>query len=342
MKVLVPIEDEFFGYAIADFITKHQWPKDTEIKVIHVVEPIYLNDISHAPLAKLMDISSKRIIAEGSRCVSNVAQKIQSGLPCVEVSTKLYQGLVADEIFAVAAEWMPDLVIVGSHGRKGIDRFMLGSVSLMLAQQAPMPVLIIKPNESVVQAEENSNAEVGIVKFNGAHGQSKIMIALDATDMSSGVIDFVLDHNWTQPAQFKLLTVVREPAWLELQLEDLADVYKDTILQREESLRRHALRLRDHYLSCQIEEELIEGDPKKRIVEAAEKWHADLIMLGSHCRSGFERFRLGSVALAVLCASRTSVLLLREKAGDKAVAKFFESHAAESIPKEERCLSSPK
>jgi nucleotide-binding universal stress UspA family protein len=53
------------------------------------------------------------------------------------------------------------------------------------------------------------------------------------------------------------------------------------------------------------------GDPKSKIINAAEEWHADLIVLGSHGRKGLERFLLGSVSEAVMLHAHCSVEIAR-------------------------------
>ena len=53
------------------------------------------------------------------------------------------------------------------------------------------------------------------------------------------------------------------------------------------------------------------GDPKSKIIDAAEQWHADLIVLGSHGRTGLERFLMGSVSDAVARHAPCSVEVVR-------------------------------
>jgi nucleotide-binding universal stress UspA family protein len=53
-------------------------------------------------------------------------------------------GVAAEQTLAVIAAEHPDLVVVGTHGRKGVPRFMLGSVAEKIVRQSPVPVLTVR------------------------------------------------------------------------------------------------------------------------------------------------------------------------------------------------------
>ena len=56
---------------------------------------------------------------------------------------------------------------------------------------------------------------------------------------------------------------------------------------------------------------LVEGDPKSQIIDAANDWHADMIVLGSHGRKGLNRFLMGSVSQDVVRHAHCSVEIVR-------------------------------
>jgi len=69
----------------------------------------------------------------------------------VHVRTRLETGPAPETIAAVAREEGADLVVVGTHGRTGLDRFMLGSVAERVMRIAPCPVLVARPQADVVE-----------------------------------------------------------------------------------------------------------------------------------------------------------------------------------------------
>jgi len=319
MKILVPIEDVLFGSEIADFIVAHSWPAGTVVKLLCVIEPFLLEqEQSHAPFARLMELSGQQIIGAAYHTLEEVMKRIKRTMPDLQVEKHVIEGPVKNEILRNAAEWQADLIIAGSHGRSGFNRFFLGSISLMLVSEAPCPVLLIKPNAQTLRDWDKINTFDSDVKAEQAgknEHMRRILVALDDTNISDQVVDFVISHHWTQPAHFKLLSVMRMPAFFERAQSEFASVYADKVRMRECILRKLALKMRDYFHSPHIEEELLEGDPRKLLTVGAEEWNADLIVLGSHYRDPAKRFALGSVALAVLCSSSCSVLVLRQGAG---------------------------
>jgi len=71
----------------------------------------------------------------------------------VEVGTELATALkaqaalvyVADQILAAAREWEADVIVIGTHGRSGVSRLVLGSTAESVVRHAPCPVLVIRP-----------------------------------------------------------------------------------------------------------------------------------------------------------------------------------------------------
>jgi nucleotide-binding universal stress UspA family protein len=57
----------------------------------------------------------------------------------------LREGKPADEILAAAREWVADAIVIGTHGRSGVSRLVLGSTAESVVRNAPCPVLVIKP-----------------------------------------------------------------------------------------------------------------------------------------------------------------------------------------------------
>jgi universal stress protein A len=58
----------------------------------------------------------------------------------------LREGKPADEILAAAREWEADVIVIGTHGRSGVSRLVLGSTADLVVRHAPCPVLVIKPH----------------------------------------------------------------------------------------------------------------------------------------------------------------------------------------------------
>ena len=65
--------------------------------------------------------------------------------PGLKISSEAVQGAPATEICRVAKEGGHDLIVIGTHGRTGVARFLLGSVAERVVREAPCPVLVARP-----------------------------------------------------------------------------------------------------------------------------------------------------------------------------------------------------
>lgn len=345
MKVLIPVEDPLFGSAIVRFVVNHQWPQDTVFHVVNVVEP-YLTEgsehsIPQAPMSALFAVSEKQIIHAADELTAGVASSIEKLLPEFKVQKSVIKGHITDEIISYARKHEIDLVIAGSHGRSGFQKFFLGSVSLVLAIDCPCSVLLIKPDASLLEAwskierytqtdteQSFKQLQEEVKKPEG----KRILLAVDESTSSEKIIDFVMSHKWGRPTHFQLLSVIRNPHESIFPVsEALEELYADQKKVRRACMRNLALRLRDHYHSPHIEEALLEGDPKQTITEAARLWGADLIVVGSRYRRTLQRMTVGSVSMAVLSSAPCSVLLLKETVPSTAKKMELEEANLQSI-----------
>jgi nucleotide-binding universal stress UspA family protein len=115
-------------------------PKNTQIRVIHVVESLPVIE-SWAYAVDWQQIFQQQR-KEADALVAQAAKELQDA--GFAVTTAIEEGAAKSAIIEAASKWPADLVIVGSHGRKGLARFLLGSVSEGVARYAPCSVLIVR------------------------------------------------------------------------------------------------------------------------------------------------------------------------------------------------------
>jgi nucleotide-binding universal stress UspA family protein len=155
MKILVAVEDNTFGKALAAFISAHNWPEKTHFHVAHIVEPIYWGAYGGAvsPDALTQMIADSERF--GKTLTENVAQLIKKKFPDFQVDVSVGEGSPKDEILQIAKEWHADMILMGSHGRKGLSRLLLGSVSMSVSSLSPCTVIIVKLTKEQLQEQLN-------------------------------------------------------------------------------------------------------------------------------------------------------------------------------------------
>ena len=144
----------------------------------------------------------------------------------------------------------------------------------------------------------------------------KILLAIDDSKFSQAAVQRVVALPGSTSIEVKVLNVLEPPSLLlgrEMTSNDpefeavwkaLQEQAKALVTKASEVLRKSGFNVTPH---------LEEGDPKSKIIDVAEEWHADLIVLGSHGRKGLNRFLMGSVSDAVVRHAHCSVEIVRIK-----------------------------
>ncbi len=140
MKVLLAIDDSKFSDAAAKILAEQFRPQDAEVRVLHVVEPIAITEPPQMALGYYPELENR--LPQAHEMVDRVAVMLSSA--GFRVTTSVAKGDARSIILEDAAEWHADLIVLGSHGRKGLDRFFLGSVSEAVARHAHCSVQIVR------------------------------------------------------------------------------------------------------------------------------------------------------------------------------------------------------
>ena len=143
MKILLAIDNSRCSDAAAQAVIAQSHPKDTEVRVLHVVEPpslLVAREMGgYDPTLELVwDEETK----QAQTFVDKTAETLRSH--GMKVSTAVEQGDPKSMIIDASQEWHADLIVLGSHGRKAMDRFLMGSVSEAIARHAHCSVEIVR------------------------------------------------------------------------------------------------------------------------------------------------------------------------------------------------------
>lgn len=141
MKILLAVDGSKFSDAAVQAVSKRE--RDTEVRVICVLEPPSLLATREMggfdPAFEMAWEKEKQVAAE---LVAGVAEGLQSkGL---RVTTAVELGDPSSKIVETAREWDADLIVLGSHGRRGLEHFLIGSVSETVVRHAPCSVEIVR------------------------------------------------------------------------------------------------------------------------------------------------------------------------------------------------------
>jgi nucleotide-binding universal stress UspA family protein len=147
----------------------------------------------------------------------------------------------------------------------------------------------------------------------------KILLPVDGSGPSAAAIEEVEQRPWPRPSTVRVLSVIQPytPPATEFVLAGatLQQIRERQVTEAEQLTKHAGERLSASGLS--IETAVREGDPRTAIVDEADEWKADLIVVGSHGRTGLDRLVMGSVAQSVVAHAHCSVEVVRRRVNAK-------------------------
>ncbi|MBI4854367.1 MAG: universal stress protein [Acidobacteria bacterium] len=145
MKILIATDGSNYSDRALEAVVARPWPTGSELRVISVLEHSSLESITAGEYALKLD-EIREEVRQMLKQIASSATDTLSKTGC-KTSYVVREGLVAQEILEEASEWDADLIVLGTHGRKGLSKFLLGSVAQRVASHAKCSVEIVRKPE---------------------------------------------------------------------------------------------------------------------------------------------------------------------------------------------------
>jgi nucleotide-binding universal stress UspA family protein len=151
MKILLAIDGSNFTEAATRSVISLLRAEASEVQVLQIVEPaVFSSPPQMAPgYAPEMAARLKCQIKDAEESVSRTAEVLRTA--GFQAHARVVEAEIRTGILDAATEWKADLIVLGSHGEKGLRQFFLGSVSESIARHAPCSVLIVR-NPAVAES----------------------------------------------------------------------------------------------------------------------------------------------------------------------------------------------
>jgi len=267
-----------------------------EVELAYVSEPLLPGPVAPAsyPPWAVLDPAVRGRLRSALEALAAPASAL--GIP---VRIEVHEGRVVVEILERARSWPADVVVMGTHGRGGFERWVLGSVTEKVLRKAPCPVLTVPP-----PAEELHPS--GAVLFR------RILCPVDFSGASLAALRHALRLAEESCAE---ITVVHVLEWL---VEDEPgtriagfDVpeYR-RYLEKDARERLHQVVPEDARDWCRPREEVVGGRPGREILRLAEERQADLVVMGVRGRNPVDLALFGSTTHHVVRGARCPVLVV--------------------------------
>ena len=143
-NILVPVDGSATANLGLDEAVKLARLSSGRIRLVHVIDELSM--MVGLEWGAAMPVNALQQLRDGGQAIleSATARVRKQG---VEVDTVLIDNLssrVADQVLRQAAEWPAELIVLGTHGRRGLPRLLMGSDAEQIIRLATMPVLIVR------------------------------------------------------------------------------------------------------------------------------------------------------------------------------------------------------
>lgn len=262
MKVMIAYDGSSYADAAIDDLRRAGLPREGEAVIVSVADTLASNPpISEFDLHSLasrrveavlskVNLHRKSIIRKAEELASKAIDHLRSQFPEWEIGSEVLQGTPADELLRKAAEWKPDLIVVGSHGRGAIGRFFLGSVSKRIAEEANCSVRV---------------ARRGFEK--DANMPTKIIVGAGSLPDAERVVRAVSRRVWSDETEARLIKVDDGVAAGRV---SAVYPYAAAIFEKPADELRAA--------GLEVSVDVKSGNLKSVLLEEAENWEADTLL----------------------------------------------------------------
>jgi len=287
MRILIGVDGSSSSDTALQEVARRPWPIGSEFCVLTVVDPFFF---TRAPA--ILDEAKK----------STLQSLEEQAKPLVDAGWRVNAQVVLDNprhaLPRAAKSWKADVILLGSHGRGAVGRLLLGSTAQAVLRHSECTVEIVRK-----PAREENDAGM------------RVLIPTDGSEHADAAMQSVAQRPWPGGSEFMIVASPEYPVmpgeYPYFPTEDLEVVMKNGREHAIEAakLGEGLLKMAGLRTSSLVTD--TQGSPAQAILTAAQEWKANLIVMGSHGRRGFDRFILGSVSESVALHASCSVEVVR-------------------------------
>jgi nucleotide-binding universal stress UspA family protein len=295
MKILIAYDGSECAESAIDDLKRAGLPLRAEAIVLTIAEELFPAPTSiggvETTFAESLLEKEKDSLALARRARSRIHQLF----PGWEIQAEAGLGSPGREIIAKADEWLPDLIVVGSHGRTALGQMFFGSVSQKVVNEARCSVRVARGR--IVEPDMPARLIVGI---DGSEEADAAVEEIASRDWPDGSEVRIVNSAWTIPPASDPGTAVNFAEWIARETERV----KAAAEGAAEKLGSVGLKV-----SIVVKDQ----EPKALLCSEAEDLMADCIFVGSRGMGRLDRFLLGSVSLGVATRAHCSVEVVRKE-----------------------------
>jgi nucleotide-binding universal stress UspA family protein len=297
MKILIAYDGSSYADAAVDDLQWAGLPQDANAIVLSAVEWPLQTPRSWGMVETGFPAELEAEIKAAERLAAKGRDRLQKYFPKWKIhAASSPAGHASTAILDKAAEWSADLIVAGTHGRSGIARAVLGSVSLKLVHEATCSVRIARVRQAGLPIRL-------LIGDDGSREAEAAVAEVSRRTWPAGTeVRVVAVHQFLVPVES--VNVAMDPALYGKINEDEHFRLNAVIQHASEQLAVPGV----HVLPV-----LDEGDPKEMLLKEARNWNASAIFVGARGVGRVERMLLGSVSSTAVAHAPCTVEVVRTR-----------------------------
>ena len=285
-KILCPVDFSESSTTAYEYAYSLSRQYKAQLFVLHVMEPVVSMHRGFISPSLVEEIYSRQ-----ESDAREQFRKLEARYAGERVDSEVIVqiGLVADSILSFVEAQDIDLVVMGTHGRRGLDRLMMGSVAERVLRKASCPVLAVRERVSNFVSPGSTHEPVRL---------QKLLCCVDFSETSPRALEYAFSLALQYQAEITLLHVIETP-------ELHADEQKRALNCIEQLIPVEARNWATLVPVVQA------GKPYERIIEYATQRQTDLIVMGVRGRNALDLALFGSTTHRVIQLGPCPVLVLK-------------------------------
>jgi nucleotide-binding universal stress UspA family protein len=252
------------------------------IHLLHVVTPVVTGGFEFSLDTREITTTMKQKAEEE---LSALAAKLKEA--GISTDYEVCVGDVYEEIKQAIEDLKPEIVVMGTHGRRGVERWFMGSTTEKLLRHSPVPLITISASGEKVEAP----------RF------SRILVTTDFSEGTSDALAYAFSVAQENESKITLLHVIHEVT------ADVSGKYRESLIEGVEK-QLEDLIPPEATTWCDVNTQVEIGVPYRIIPRVLQDEKIDLLVMNIHGKGMLDRALLGSTAERVVRMARCPVMLI--------------------------------
>ena len=293
-RILCPVDfSESSTRALAHAAALARW-YEAQLTVLHVVptfDPLQVRAELGVPVQIVNPVTREEVLREMRQLLERAGASPEAHLIAEE-------GHASTTIVDQALTTKADLIVIGTHGRRGFKRLLLGSVAETVLHEAPCPVLTVSPNTDAGTSDQVTCKRILCpIDFSPSSLQA-FGFAVDLARQVNGLVTLLHVVEWLAEDEPRASAHFNVPEFRSYMLADAKQRLRSLVAEESQAW-------------CEVDDVIVSGRAHREILRAAEETSASLIVMGAQGRGGMGLALFGSTTQQVVRSAACPVLTVR-------------------------------